>query len=56
MNILFDACKIGKLEIVKNLLNDRRLNINEKDKNGITAFHWACLRACLKGDLSIVEF
>ena len=43
MNCLHNACEEGNLELVKKLMNDKRLNIfNERDKYGFTSFHFAC--------------
>ena len=36
MNGLFKACREGNLETVKKLMNDKRLNINERDRYGFT--------------------
>ena len=48
---LYGACCWGYIEIVKLLLNDKRVDINKMMKNGTTPL-WL---ACSKGHLEIVE-
>merc|ERR1711988_562532 len=41
---IFEACKSGKIEIVKLLLEEEEIeDINAIDQSGGTAFMWACL-------------
>ncbi|KAG8176485.1 hypothetical protein JTE90_017540 [Oedothorax gibbosus] len=45
------ASKLGKLEVVKELLNQPGINVNEKDKNGQSALH----HSICKGHLQVVN-
>ena len=49
---IFEACKSGKTEIVKLLLEHEEIeDMNAKDKSGATAFIWACLN----GHIDVVK-
>ena len=49
---LIEATKKGELETVKNLINEKLVNVNYMDKHGYTALAWAATR----GHKDIVDF
>ena len=50
--LLFKKQKEGKYAVVKSLVEEKKVNINSKDEDDRTAFHWACA----SGHLEIVIF
>ncbi len=38
----FKAVKEGNLPIVKQILEEGKLNLNQRDSDERTPFHWAC--------------
>ena len=52
MDNFITACKDSNLELVKNLIKDFDLDVNKKDNDGETGFHYACSN----GHLAIVEY
>ena len=40
IHLFFKASQRGHIQVVSLLLNHPKCNLNDKDKNGLTALHW----------------